>query len=212
MSDESPRSSSQKAEGENAKSEEPSADVRPSAIAALVKMNAKLEQVKSKVEEIPALKNLIEGFQELLDAIDERMARMNNQIEQTLDGMEQIYNKQGDIIRQLEEANQLNRQRRSPSPGPSNRRMFDSRACAFCDGDHYACDCTVYTRLMERKRRIARNRCERCLLLANHLTTSCKRETICFYCKTAGREEEIKNIIARFVLTNSKCNFSPFNS
>ncbi|VDP12222.1 unnamed protein product [Heligmosomoides polygyrus] len=63
MSDESPRSSSQKAEGENAKSEEPSADVRPSAIAALVKMNAKLEQVKSKVEEIPALKNLIEGFQ-----------------------------------------------------------------------------------------------------------------------------------------------------
>lgn len=124
-------------------------------------------------------------------------------LEQILDDMDDFFNQLQALIRELREtgtvlrnSSKLSKPPRSPSPGPSNSRQSskyqNQLSCAFCDGNHYASDCTIYTRLLERRNRfIERNRCERCLLRANHLTTSCPTKHNCHYCKTEKRESEM---------------------
>ncbi|KAK6049122.1 hypothetical protein COOONC_13373 [Cooperia oncophora] len=61
-------------------------------------------------------------------------------------------------------------QRRDPSP-QDERRMQKSNNCTFCSGDHWPSACTQYRTLSERRQQCqVRNRCERCLRVANHLT------------------------------------------
>ncbi|KAK5971654.1 hypothetical protein GCK32_011147 [Trichostrongylus colubriformis] len=64
--------------------------------------------------------------------------------------------------------------------------------CIFCDGYHYSSDCTTYTTLSARRRKcFEKNRCERCLMNANHMATSCISKSACYHCKMARRDREM---------------------
>ncbi|KAL6723079.1 hypothetical protein Aduo_018122 [Ancylostoma duodenale] len=76
-----------------------------------------------------------------------------------------------------------------PSKAPNEQ---PSTECIFCSGTHWATECPTYKTLTAKRRRIfEKNKCERCLSMANHLVTSCITQSTCFYCRRANPTAEM---------------------
>ncbi|KAK6019911.1 hypothetical protein OSTOST_14443 [Ostertagia ostertagi] len=138
----------------------------------------------------------------LLHAIDQRTTTMKAVVDRTMVGLEQVYNQQKDILKELGEQKDILKnlaaappRRRSPQPGPSHQvdgSNSQQLKCALCDGNHHACDCKRFRTLSDRKRRLDERKrwCERCLLKGNHVATSCPNPSYCFYCRKANRDDD----------------------
>lgn len=161
-------------------------------------MGRKVTRILGRTDDLGPMKITLESTHGMMHCVDQRTTHIKNKVENTLNGLEEIYDQNKEILHELKEQHKLLREIKassrqpSPQPGPSGTtvRTSQSKKCPFCEGDHYACDCNKFTSLRERWRRlIANERCERCLAIADHLSTSCEASTPCFYCKTAKREK-----------------------
>ncbi|VDO05063.1 unnamed protein product [Haemonchus placei] len=130
-----------------------------------------------------------------LRLVERRTFTLKEMLEESLDGLTQIFKLQKQMIAMLEELRYVPSREPSPQPGSSRQQpqQQSSNKCGFCDSpDHFAADCKQYFTLRDRSRRATeRFRCERCLKRASHLATSCPTEKVCHYCKVAKREKEM---------------------
>lgn len=133
--------------------------------------------------------------------VDQGTTHIKNEVDNMLNGLQEIYGQKKEILHELKEQHKLLREKKASARQPSLQpgtnqdqdgttvRTSQSKKCPFSNGDHYACDSNRFTNLRERWRRLVANEpCERCLAIADHLSTSCEPSTPCFYCKTAKRE------------------------
>lgn len=141
-----------------------------------------------KAEKIPKLD---EG---MVHIMDQRTIEIKRILEEVYDGLEELYTMHKNLSQTIQDhilSTKSKQASRSPSPGPSRPRS-KALKCPFCDGTHFASDCTKYVRLRDRHKCINDNgKCERCLQTANHLATSCRKQDPCFFCKTEKRESEM---------------------
>ncbi|KIH55209.1 Tas retrotransposon peptidase A16 [Ancylostoma duodenale] len=162
-------------------------------------MHRKITRLLGKTDEMQPLLSSTRG---MIHTMDQRTITIKNLVDTCLDGLEELFDLHKKLLQELQDqgvlkdknnSNSKRKASRSPSPGPSRvQDTSKSRRCPFCEGDHYASDCTKVTHLRERRQRLfERDRCERCLQRANHLATSCKASNPCFYGKTEKREAEM---------------------
>ncbi|KAK5981959.1 hypothetical protein GCK32_016595 [Trichostrongylus colubriformis] len=149
-------------------------------------------------------------LQSLLHVVDQRTIDMKNVMDRTINGLEQIYNQHKELLKELRTQTTLLQglytPRITPNPPSSSSDRTSSKdpqlSCAFCAGNHHACDCNKFTTLHDRRRRLFdNNRCERCLKKADHMATTCATTSSCWYCRVAGREEKAQTHHSAF------CNF-----
>ncbi|VDO05250.1 unnamed protein product [Haemonchus placei] len=152
-------------------------------------MHGKIQRILGRTDAIGSMKNRIDMIHSLKDLMDEAM-----------EGLVKVYNLQKQILNEIQTQafarqgqGQDDPYAQAMQPGPSWAVAVPAtKRCAFCDGDHYACDCGRFYNLRDRRRCLfERDRCERCLLRATHLATSCPATSTCFYCKSAKREKEM---------------------
>ncbi|KAK6030261.1 hypothetical protein OSTOST_03612 [Ostertagia ostertagi] len=111
---------------------------------------------------------------EILESIDERLEYIEGQLQKTI-------GKNDELLASCSRSSNTAMQQRS-----SNRKT-----CLFCNGTHFATQCTVYETLTARDQRAKElGKCTRCLYTVDHSSTDCPSQALCFYCKKAKRETE----------------------
>ncbi|VDO84340.1 unnamed protein product [Haemonchus placei] len=162
-------------------------------------MYAKIQRILGRTDAISSMKNRIDMihvstllFKSLsLHVVEHSVQSIKDLMEEAMDALKQILN---EIQAQVNaRQGQDDPHAQAMQPGPSWAVAVPvTKRCAFCDGDHYACDCGRFYNLRDRRRCLSeRDRCERCLLKTTHLATSCPATSTCFYCKSAKREKEM---------------------
>ncbi|VDP09679.1 unnamed protein product [Heligmosomoides polygyrus] len=133
----------------------------------LERIDRKLQEIKDKTDGIPYLSNEVRFNNEIIGNLEKTVANLETAVDRIIMILQTVEERQG--------------QGRAEN------------SCPFCNDNHYASDCTQYKTLTQRRNRCnANNRCERCLLTANHMATSCGTKSVCYYCKREGREEQSK--------------------
>ncbi|KAK6026225.1 hypothetical protein OSTOST_07854, partial [Ostertagia ostertagi] len=127
-------------------------------------VHRKVNRILGRSEDIQPMKNRLGSVSTLLHAIDQRTTTMKAVVDRTMVGLEQVYNQQKDILKELGEQKDILKnlaaappRRRSPQPGPSHQvdgSNSQQLKCALCDGNHHACDCKRFRTLSDRKRRL----------------------------------------------------------
>ncbi|XGW09377.1 hypothetical protein V3C99_011572 [Haemonchus contortus] len=158
-------------------------------------IHRKIQRILGRTDDISPMRQQVDNTHRELRLVERRTFTLKEMLEESLDGLTQIFKLQKQMIAMLEELRYVPSREPSPQPGSSRQQpqQQSSNKCGFCDSpDHFAADCKQYFTLRDRSRRATeRFRCERCLKRASHLATSCPTEKVCHYCKVAKREKEM---------------------